>query len=294
MKPNKYQVQFTEANIEINKLLFNVSNRNIKKLISLHKKDRDKILNEVANIMLRYQISENVMNISDAEKMKINKEITNSITSIFKEQAEIESKDIGNLLNNIAKDKYYLNSFNLSLGLDFNLKKIDSKTLNRIIDKTIKGKNYSDRIWSNKNDIAKILQKEIKDFIEGKTSVNKINTILRDRFNQSAYVTKRLISNETARVMEESNNKWMDDLGVEYVMYMGTLDNHTCDDCGEYDGQVYKRGEEPVKTPVHVGCRCTYSAIPNPNWKPNKRMDNTNKSFIDYKEYNDWKKENNI
>lgn len=294
MKPNKYQIKFTEDNIEINKLLFDVSDRDIKKLMSLQKEDRDKILNEVANIMLKYEIVENVMNLSDIEKMKINKEITNSITSIFKEQAEIESKGIGNLLNNIAKDKYYLNSFNLSLGLDFNLKKIDSKTLNRIINKTIKGKNYSDRIWSNKNNIAKILQKEIKDFIEGKTSVNNISTILKDIFNQSAYVTKRLINNETARVMEESNSKWMNDLGVEYVMYMGTLDNHTCDDCGEYDGQVYKRGEEPVKTPVHVGCRCTYSAIPNPDWKPNKRMDNTNKSFIDYKEYNDWKKENNI
>lgn len=294
MKPNKYQIKFTEDNIEINKLLFDVSDRDIKKLMSLQKEDRDKILNEVANIMLKYEIVENVMNLSDIEKMKINKEITNSITSIFKEQAEIESKDIGNLLNNIAKDKYYLNSFNLSLGLDFNLKKIDSKTLNRIINKTIKGKNYSDRIWSNKNNIAKILQKEIKDFIEGKTSVNNISTILKDIFNQSAYVTKRLINNETARVMEESNSKWMNDLGVEYVMYMGTLDNHTCDDCGEYDGQVYKRGEEPVKTPVHVGCRCTYSAIPNSDWKPNKRMDNTNKSFIDYKEYNDWKKENNI
>ena len=294
MKPNKYQIKFTEDNIEINKLLFDVSDRDIKKLMSLQKEDRDKILNEVANIMLKYEIVENVMNLSDIEKMKINKEITNSITSIFKEQAEIESKDIGNLLNNIAKDKYYLNSFNLSLGLDFNLKKIDSKTLNRIINKTIKGKNYSDRIWSNKNNIAKILQKEIKDFIEGKTSVNNISTILKDIFNQSAYVTKRLINNETARVMEESNSKWMNDLGVEYVMYMGTLDNHTCDDCGEYDGQVYKRGEEPVKTPVHVGCRCTYSAIPNPDWKPNKRMDNTNESFIDYKEYNDWKKENNI
>ena len=150
MKPNKYQIKFTDSNIEINKLLFDILDRDIKKLMSLHKKDRDKILNEVANIMLKYEITENVMNLSDAEKMKINKEITNSVIFTFKEQAEIESKDIGNLLNNIAKDKYYLNSFNLSLGLDFNLKKIDSKTLNRIINKTIKGKNYSDRIWSIK------------------------------------------------------------------------------------------------------------------------------------------------
>ena len=195
MELNKYQVQFTEDNIEINKLLFDISDRDIKKLMSLQKKDRDKILNEVANIMLKYEITENVMNLSDAERMKINKEITNSIISTFKEQAEIESEDIGNLLNNIVKDKYYLNSFNLSLGLNFDLKKIDSKALNRIVNKTIKGKNYSDRIWSNKNDIAKILQREIKNFIEGRTSVNKINTILRNRFNQSAYVTKRLITN---------------------------------------------------------------------------------------------------
>ena len=145
MKPNKYQIKFTDSNIEINKLLFDILDRDIKKLMSLHKKDRDKILNEVANIMLKYEITENVMNLSDAEKMKINKEITNSVIFTFKEQAEIESKDIGNLLNNIAKDKYYLNSFNLSLGLDFNLKKIDSKTLNRIINKTIKVDKHLDK-----------------------------------------------------------------------------------------------------------------------------------------------------
>ena len=58
MKPNKYQIKFTDSNIEINKLLFDILDRDIKKLMSLHKKDRDKILNEVANIMLKYEITE--------------------------------------------------------------------------------------------------------------------------------------------------------------------------------------------------------------------------------------------
>ncbi len=43
MKPNKYQIKFTDSNIEINKLLFDILDRDIKKLMSLHKKDRDKI-----------------------------------------------------------------------------------------------------------------------------------------------------------------------------------------------------------------------------------------------------------
>ena len=38
----------------------------------------------------------------------------------------------------------------LSLGIDFNLKKIKSKDLEKIINQAIKGKNYSDRIKGNK------------------------------------------------------------------------------------------------------------------------------------------------
>ena len=67
----------------------------------------------------------------------------------------------------IAEDKYYSNSFLLSLGLDFKLNKIKAKDIKRILDATIEGKNYSDRIWSNKNKVAKVIKKEMKDFLQG-------------------------------------------------------------------------------------------------------------------------------
>ena len=85
----------------------------------------------------------------------------------------------------------------------------------------------------------------------------------------------------------------MDDLEVEDVMYLSTLDGSTCEECNMYDSKVYKANNKPVELPQHVGCRCTYSAIPSHDWKPKNRMDNTNKDIIDYKEYRDWK-ENNV
>lgn len=293
MKLTKNQKIFSDGNIEINSMLYEMSDKEIDKILLMQKKDRDELLSKLANIMLEYEVKDDKLSLNNIQKAKILKKITKEISNKFSNEIKLENIQIDKLFSSISEDKYYLNTYLLSLGLDFSAKKVSDKVLKSIVNEKVNGKLYSDRLWSNKNELSKILKKEIRDFISGNTSVNDISNIIKKKFNRNAYETKRLITNETARILEEVNNKWMDDLGVEYVMYLSTLDGSTCEECNMYDSKVYKANDKPVELPQHVGCRCTYSAIPSNDWKPKNRMDNTNKSIIDYKEYKDWK-ENNV
>ena len=56
--------------------------------------------------------------------------------------------------------------------------------------------------------MAKVIKKEMKDFLQGNTNVNDIYKVVKDRFNQSAYITRRLVQNEVGRVQNEANELW--------------------------------------------------------------------------------------
>lgn len=297
MKLSKYQVEFINNTIKINEILFNLSDKEIKKLFALHKEQRDKLLQNIASIILEYKVTDEFMELSNKERKILNEKLGNEVNEAFKEQIKLEKEKMDNLLKKIAEDKFYMNCFNLALGIDFTLKKIDSKALDRIVKKTIEGKNYSDRLWRNKNDLSKILQKEIKEFLEGKTSINEISKVVKDRFNQNSFNTKRLINNETARVQSEVNEMWAKDYNIEYQLFMATLDQKTSDICRTLDGNVYDINDKNKPIPpqgTHVTCRSCLVSIPSKDWKPKRRMDNETKEHILYKNYEEWKKDNNI
>lgn len=297
MKLNKNQIEFIDNTIKINEILFNLSDKEIKKLFALHKEQRDKLLQSIASIILEYKVTDEFMELSNKERKVLIEKLGNEVNETFKEQIKLEKEKMDNLLEKIAEDKFYMNCFNLALGIDFTLKKIDSKALDRIVKKTIEGKSYSDRLWRNKNDLSKILQKEIKDFLEGKTSINEISKVVKDRFNQNSFNTKRLITNETARVQAEVNEKWAKDYNIEYQLFMATLDQKTSDICRALDGNVYDINDKNKPIPptgTHVGCRSCLVSIPFKEWRPTKRMDNETKEHISYVNYEEWKKENNI
>lgn len=297
MKLNKNQIEFVNNTIKINEILFNLSDKEIKKLFALHKEQRDKLLQSIASIILEYKVTNEFMDLSDEEKKILNERLGNEVNETFKEQNKIEKQGMDNLLKKIAEDKYLMNCFNLALGIDFTLKKIDSKTLDRIIKDTVKGKNYSDRLWKNKNDLSKILKKEIKDFLEGKTSINEISKIVKDRFNQNSFNSNRLIINETSRVQSEVNEQWAKDYKIEYQLFMATLDQKTSKICRSLDGNVYAIDDKNKPIPptgTHVGCRSCLVSIPSKDWRPKNRMDNETKEHISYKNYELWKKDNNI
>lgn len=290
MKLTKNQQLYNDLIIKLLSELYN--NLDVNSIYKNIKRDREIILDKISRVLLTYTVDNSKLVLSVGDRDKLYKDLSAIIDNLCKEEITTEKKLITKVLKESAKDRYGINNYILSLGVDFKLKKIADKELDKIIKATIKGKNYSSRIWDNKNQIAKVLKSDIKKFLNGEIDVNSIEKKIKDRFNSNAYNSKRLVETEVARVMEESNNKWQEDRNIEYVMYCATLDNKTCDNCKQYDSKVYKKGEEPVKLPQHPLDRCTYVALPSKDWRPKARLDNKTKENINYKTYKEWLNDN--
>lgn len=290
MKLTKNQQLYNDLIIKLLSELYN--NLDVNSIYKNIKRDREIILDKISRVLLTYTVDNSKLVLSVGDRDKLYKDLSAIIDNLCKEEITTEKKLITKVLKESAKDRYGINNYILSLGVDFKLKKIADKELDKIIKATIKGKNYSSRIWDNKNQIAKVLKSDIKKFLNGEIDVNSIEKKIKDRFNSNAYNSKRLVETEVARVMEESNNKWQEDRNIEYVMYCATLDNKTCDKCKQYDSKVYKKGEEPVKLPQHPLDRCTYVALPSKDWRPKARLDNKTKENINYKTYKEWLNDN--
>lgn len=290
MKLTKNQQLYNDLIIKLLSELYN--NLDVNSIYKNIKRDREIILDKISRVLLTYTVDNSKLVLSVGDRDKLYKDLSAIIDNLCKKEITTEKKLITKVLKESAKDRYGINNYILSLGVDFKLKKIADKELDKIIKATIKGKNYSSRIWDNKNQIAKILKSDIKKFLNGEIDVNSIEKKIKDRFNSNAYNSKRLVETEVARVMEESNNKWQEDRNIEYVMYCATLDNKTCDKCKQYDSKVYKKGEEPVKLPQHPLDRCTYVALPSKDWRPKARLDNKTKENINYKTYKEWLNDN--
>lgn len=170
---------------------------------------------------------------------------------------------------------------------------IKENTLDDIINRKVDEKLWSDRLWANKNQIAKDLKAEIRDFLDGKTTVNEIEERIKKKYNTNAHETKRLVQDNVARVQEGVNEQWREDNGIKYVLYMANLCSNTCANCRQYDGKPYEVGKKPVSLPQHCFCRCTYVNIPNPDWRPKMRLDNETKENINWQSYQEWKKNKN-
>ncbi len=297
MKLSKDQQFYINLNEEFNKELYNISDTEINKILSTQKKDRDTLLLEIGKIILTYTVVDNILDLSSTEKIKLSKKLNNIISDIFKAQTKDEISKAKNILTTIGLDKYYSNSYTLGLGLDFKLKKITNKALDRIIKKTIKGKNYSDRIWDNKNKVAKALRVEVKKFLNGEINLNEIEKVIKTRFNSNGFNTKRLVQNETGRVMNQINEEFQQDHNIEYVMWSSVLDDKTEDYDASLDSKVFRTDDDSRPIPItdtHIGCRCCYISLPSKDYRPSKRLDNKTKEKIDYKSYQEWKSEQDL
>ena len=134
MKISKDQEFYINLTEEFNKELYNLSDKEINKILKTHKIDRDTFLNEIGRIVLTYNVKEDSLSLKSNEKIVINNSMDKIINDIFKTQTQQELSKVKDVLTNMALDKYYSNAYILSLGLDFKLKKVSEKQLKNIIN----------------------------------------------------------------------------------------------------------------------------------------------------------------
>ncbi|GKX65829.1 minor capsid protein [Inconstantimicrobium mannanitabidum] len=295
MKPTKDEQFYIDKSLEFAQKLYDEGEITLNDLLKIKKANRDKVLQEVANVLLSYKIEDKILSVTTQEKQKLHNKFGELVTDLFMSQYKNDTKQITDILTNIIEDKYNSNTYLLKLGMDFKASKIDSKDIKEILNYKIDGKNYSDRIYDNSNKVAKQLKIELDKLFNGETNVNSIEKIIKDRFNVDASNTSRLVQNEMARVQTDINQQWAEDNNIEYEMWSATLDDKTAEYDASLDGKVFRVDDSSKPIPIqdtHVGCRCTYVALPNKDYRPTSRLDNKTRGTIDWKSYEEWKNDN--
>lgn len=267
----------------------------IQEFYKQQKENRDSILTEIAKIMLSYTVIESIMSIANSDKLKLKKQLNTLIQNKIQSELNYETLKTKELLESTGKNKYNINNYINDIGMNVNwdIKLVEDKILNDIINKKVDDKTWDDRLWNNKNDLQKDLKTEIDNFLNGKTTVNEIEDKIKKKYNSNAYETKRIVQDNIARVQEGINEQWREDHNVKWVLYMATLCHNTCGKCSQYDGKDYPVNKKPVDLPQHPFCRCTYVNLPNKDWRPSERFDNVAKEKVNWQTYEEWMKNKN-
>ena len=231
---------------EFIKGIYKDSEEELKEVYKDQKKNRDKILSYIAEIMLSYKIVDSIMELSNKEYSKEYKKITKVISAIFNSSIKSEQSKIQNILKNTAKkmDNHYDNSFS-------------KKDMLKLVDQSFKGKHFSERVWENERAVAKKIQSEIKKFLKGEINVNKIKSNIVKQFNSNAYNTRRLVDTEVSRIINQIQDIKFKEMDVKRVKYNAILDIGTCEECASYHGKIFDVNKKP-QNPAHPLCRCFY------------------------------------
>lgn len=219
----------------------------LKEIYKEQKNDKEELLKEVALLLLLYTVIEDCLKIDKAERIVINKKISNKIIAFINKESSNQIKITKGLINNTL-DK--LEGF-------YNYKLKDAK---KIADKVIEGKTYSDRIWKNNKDISKYLRKQVNDFINGKINKEQMTKNIEKAFDTSRYNAERLVEDTISNVRQDMFEEFCKYTGVKRVTRNAVLDGATCVECKDLDGETYNI-DDPSRPPAknHIKCRCYYT-----------------------------------
>lgn len=206
---------------------------------------------ELENASAKYHISR-------LEALKI--QTQQALERLFTSQ----NKTITDTLSDVFRTGYYRTAFELQKGFEigFDVGQIDNDYLAKVLAKpwAVDGKNFSERIWNNKEKLINELHSELsRNIITGADPQKAIDAISH-KLDVSKANAGRLVMTEEAYFSSMAQKECFEDLDVEEYEIVATLDNRTSEICQEMDGQHFpmKDFEAGVTAPpFHVNCRST-------------------------------------
>ena len=171
---------------------------------------------------------------------------------------------IDSTMRDIYKSGYYHTAFEIQkgVGVGWDFGTLDEKHISKVINKpwAVDGKNFSERVWSNRQKLVNELNNELtKNIILGQDPQKAIDAISK-RMNVSKNSAGRLVMTEEAFFSSAAQKDCFDELDVEQFEIVATLDSHTSEICRDMDGKHFPMSQWEVGVtapPFHVYCRST-------------------------------------
>lgn len=206
---------------------------------------------QLENASARYHISR-------LEALKIHTQ--QSLEVMFGNQLD----SIDSAMREIYTNGYYHTAFEIQkgVGVGWDFATLDDKTISKVINKpwAADGKNFSQRIWGNRQKLVNELNTELtRNIILGQAPQKAIDAIAR-KMNTSKSNAGRLVMTEEAFFSSAAQRDCFTELDVEQFEVVATLDSHTSDICQDMDGKHFPMSQWEVGTtapPFHVRCRST-------------------------------------
>lgn len=206
------------------------------------------------------------------------------------------------LFSNTVTDTYYKSMFDIHklAGVATTFSKIDDKLVKNILSYPWSGKDYSQRIWSNRNKLREVVREEITQMVIQGKDTRQVAKAISNRLDAHYSNCVRLVNTEHSYIMNKASTKAYEETNIDKYEILATLDKRTSPICQSLDGKVFDLKDGVVgKTlpPFHPNCRTT--TIPYlENDKVTTRFARDNKGkaieIPSNIKYNEWKKMFNI
>lgn len=188
-------------------------------------------------------------------------QIDNVLSLLYAEQ----QKRTKVLLEELARQAYYDTLFNLHQysGYGFGFKTLSKKQIEKVLHSRWYGHNYSEKIWDNREKLAKQVKKElIRNLLTGRP-LRDASKSIEERFAVGYGSARRLIRTESCYTCNQLQLLSMKEHGVERYIYVAILDLRTSEICRSLDKKDFAIDDAvPGKNlpPMHPWCRSTIIA----------------------------------
>jgi len=178
-----------------------------------------------------------------------------------------EKEHLWDFLKGQYEESYFKNAWSTQTGLNvaWDMAGLDTDRINKVLSTpwASDGKNFSSRIWSDKEKLVRDLGDSLSQGIIAGDSYKEISESLAGKMTGKYKMSNidRLVSTESAYFASEGQKDCFNDLGVERYEIVATLDNLTSKICQKMDGKVFEMKDfisGKTAPPFHPRCRsCT-------------------------------------
>ena len=208
-------------------------------------------MKELENASAKYHISK-------LEALKI--QTQQSLEVMFSKQMGTVTGAMGD----IFESGYYHTAYELQKGFNigWDIAGLDQSQIEKVLSKpwAVDGKNFSERIWTNKEKLISELHGELTQNIMLGADPQKAIDSLAKKMNTSKQNAGRLIMTEEAYFSSAAQRDCFNELDIEQYEIVATLDSHTSDICRSLDGKHFPMKDFQAGVtapPFHVYCRST-------------------------------------
>ena len=194
--------------------------------------------------------------ISRLETLKI--EMQNTIEVLYGNQLD----KLDHHAKDVFVDTFGHTSYEIQkgIGVGWNVVGLNSRMIQTVANKpwNLDGRNFSDRIWTNKQALIGELHKGLTQNLLQGGNVDKLVEQIEKKMGVSHNAAKRLVYTENAYFHSVAQLESYKATGVKKVLFVATLDERTSDICRDMDGQVIDiKDYSPGTTvpPLHPYCR---------------------------------------